>query len=98
MGVSAVVYRIETPRLVLRCWEPDDAPLMKDAVDTSLDHLRPWMPWARFEPQTLDEKVDLLRGFRSRFDADEDFPYGVFAPDESRQLGGAGLHRRGGEG
>jgi len=56
------------------------------------------MPWARFEPQTLDDKVALLRRFRSVFDADEDYPYGVFEPDETRQLGGAGLHRRGGEG
>jgi RimJ/RimL family protein N-acetyltransferase len=97
VGVSAP-YRIETERLVVRCYEPEDAPLLKEAVDSSIDHLRPWMPWARFEPQTLDEKVELLRGFRSRFDADEDYAYGVFAPDESRQLGGAGLHRRGGEG
>jgi RimJ/RimL family protein N-acetyltransferase len=91
-------YRVETERLVIRCYDPEDAPLLKEAVDSSLDHLRPWMPWARNEPQTLDEKVALLRRFRSAFDADEDFPYGVFAPDESRQLGGAGLHRRGGEG
>jgi RimJ/RimL family protein N-acetyltransferase len=72
--------------------------MLKEAIDSSLDHLRPWMPWARFEPQTLDEKVELLRGFRSRFDADEDFAYGVFAADESRQIGGAGLHQRGGDG
>jgi RimJ/RimL family protein N-acetyltransferase len=91
-------YRIETERLVVRCYEPEDAPLLKEAVDSSIDHLRPWMPWARYEPQTLDEKVELLRRFRSGFDADEDYPYGVFASDESRQIGGAGLHRRGGEG
>jgi RimJ/RimL family protein N-acetyltransferase len=96
--MSTAPYRIETDRLVIRCYDPEDAPLLKEAVDSSLDHLRPWMPWARFESQTLDEKVDLLRGFRSVFDADEDFPYGVFAPDETRQLGGAGLHRRGGDG
>jgi RimJ/RimL family protein N-acetyltransferase len=97
VGVTAP-YRIETERLVIRCYEPEDAAMLKEAIDSSLDHLRPWMPWARFEPQTLDEKVELLRGFRSRFDADEDFAYGVFAADESRQIGGAGLHQRGGDG
>jgi RimJ/RimL family protein N-acetyltransferase len=91
-------YRIETDRLVIRCYDPEDAPLLKEAVDSSLEHLRPWMPWARNEPQSLDEKVQLLRMFRSQFDADENYPYGVFAPDESRQLGGAGLHPRGGDG
>ena len=35
----------------MRCWEPRDAPLLKEAVDSSLDHLRPWMPWAHDEPQ-----------------------------------------------
>jgi len=83
---------------VIRCYDPEDAPLLKEAVDSSIDHLRPWMPWVRHEPQTLDEKVELLRTFRSQFDADENYPYGVFTPDESRQLGGAGLHPRGGEG
>ena len=37
-------YRIETGRLVLRCYEPDDAPLLKEAVDASIEHLLPWMP------------------------------------------------------
>jgi RimJ/RimL family protein N-acetyltransferase len=87
-------YRIETPRLVVRCWEPRDAALLKDAIDSSLDHLRPWLPWIREEPQTIDEKVDLLRGFRGGFDRGEDFVYGVFSADEREVLGGSGLHRR----
>jgi RimJ/RimL family protein N-acetyltransferase len=91
-------YRIETDRLVIRCYDPRDARLVKEAVDSSLDHLRPWMPWAQFEPQTLEEKVELLRGFRGRFDLDQEYAYGVFARDESRLLGGSGLHRRGDEG
>jgi RimJ/RimL family protein N-acetyltransferase len=97
-GVETAPYRIETERLVIRCYEPSDAPLLKDAVDSSLDHLRPWMPWVEHEPQTLEEKVGLLRGFRGQFDADENYAYGVFARDESRQLAGCGLHQRGGAG
>ena len=91
-------YRIETDRLVLRCWEPRDAAQMKEAVDSSLDHLRPWMPWAEDEPQSLDEKIDLLRQFRGEFDLGTNFVYGAFERDESRVLGGSGLHPRGGEG
>ena len=90
-------YRIETNRLVIRCWEPRDAPLTKEAVDTSLEHLRPWMAWAHYEPQPLEEKVELIRGFRSRFDAGEDFGYGVFSDDEQEAVGGAGLHTRVGD-
>ena len=87
-------YRVETERLVIRCWEPRDAPLVKDAIDSSLEHLRPWMPWAEAEPQTLEEKTELLRGFRSAFDAGENFVYGILARDEGEALGGTGLHPR----
>jgi RimJ/RimL family protein N-acetyltransferase len=87
-------YLIRTDRLTIRCWEPRDAPLLKDAVDTSLVHLRPWMPWAAHEPTTLDEKAELLRTFRGRFDLGEDFLYGIFARDESEVIGGSGLHTR----
>ena len=58
-------YRIVTERLVLRCWEPRDAPLLKEAVDSSIDHLLPWMPWAAHEPQSLEDKVALLRDRKS---------------------------------
>jgi RimJ/RimL family protein N-acetyltransferase len=87
-------YRIVTERLVLRCWEPRDAPLLKEAVDSSIDHLLPWMPWAVHEPQSLEEKVALLRQFRGKFDLGQDFTYGIFSPEETQALGGTGLHTR----
>jgi RimJ/RimL family protein N-acetyltransferase len=87
-------YRIRTERLVLRCWDPKDAPRLKEAVDSSLDHLRPWMPWAADEPQTLEQKTRLLRRFRADFDRGEDFVYGIFDGDESAVVGGGGLHTR----
>lgn len=83
---------------MLRCWEPRDAPLLKDALDSSLDHLRPWMPWAADEPQALEQKAELLRAFRGRFDLGEDFVYGVFERDERAVVGGSGLHTRVGPG
>jgi RimJ/RimL family protein N-acetyltransferase len=91
-------YRIETERLVIRCYEPADAPLTKEAVDSSREHLRPWMPWAENPPKTLEEQTELLRVFRSAFDANEDFPYGIFSADVAEQLGGSGLHPRIGPG
>jgi RimJ/RimL family protein N-acetyltransferase len=83
---------------VLRCWNPTDAPALKEAVDSSLDHLRPWMPWAEDEPQPLDQKVALLRRFRGQFDLGQDFVYGVFSSGEEEVVGGSGLHTRVGEG
>jgi RimJ/RimL family protein N-acetyltransferase len=92
--VTTPPYRIVTERLVVRCWEPRDAPLLRAAIDSSLDELRPWMPWAKQEPQTLEEKVILLRRFRGRFDLGEDFTYGIFSADEREVVGGTGLHSR----
>jgi RimJ/RimL family protein N-acetyltransferase len=95
----AIPYRIEIEDgPVIRCWEPRDAPLLKDAVDSSLEHLRTWMPWAYDDPQEVDQKVALLRRFRGQFDLGQDFIFGIFAADESEVLGGTGLHTRAGEG
>jgi RimJ/RimL family protein N-acetyltransferase len=92
--IPGPAYRIHTQRLVLRCWEPADAPLAKAAVDGSIEHLLPWLPWAAGHPQELQEHIERLRTWRSHFDAGQDFVYGVFARDESRVLGGSGLHIR----
>lgn len=92
-GISPA-YRIETPRLVLRCWNPADAALLKEAVDSSVEHLRPWMPWAADDPQPLENRITLIRHWRSQFDRGEDFVVGVFDRAETMVLGGSGLHMR----
>jgi len=88
-------YRVETARLLLRCWQPSDAPLLEAAIGASLDHLRPWMPWIADEPMAREARVELLREFRGRFDLGHDFIYGIDR-GESRVLGGSGLHVRSG--
>jgi RimJ/RimL family protein N-acetyltransferase len=90
-------YRIETERLVLRCWNPEDAPLLKEAIDSSLESLQRWMPWARDEPNTVEAKLQTLRVFRGHFDLGQEFVYGIFDPRESEVVGGTGLHTRAGE-
>ena len=46
-------YRIVTPQLVIRCYNPVDASLLERSVSESLEHLLPWMPWAVAEPEPL---------------------------------------------
>jgi RimJ/RimL family protein N-acetyltransferase len=87
-------YRIETARTVIRCYHPADAPLLKAAIDASLDHLRAWMIWAMDEPSPLEEVVARLRRFRAEFDLDKAYVYGIFNQDESELLGGTGFHLR----
>lgn len=84
-------YRVETERLVIRCWDPADADALDEAVGESLAELRPWMQWAvePFEEAT----VEVLRRFRGGFDLGHDFTYGIFART-GEVLGGTGLHTR----
>lgn len=89
-----IPYTIQSPRLIIRCYQPSDAALLKTAVDESLEHLLPWMPWAKFEPTSLAEKVQRLRLMRGQFDLDQDYTYGIFNREENRVLGGCGLHKR----
>jgi RimJ/RimL family protein N-acetyltransferase len=91
-------YHILTPRLLLRGWEPADAPLLAEAVGRNLEHLRPWMPWANEENARVDVQYARLRQSRSRFDLDQEFTYGVFSRDGQSIFGSAGLHTRVGEG
>ena len=63
------------PRLTVK-------PLASEAVQSSLDELRPWMPWAHEQSQSPADVVNLLRRFRGAFDLDQNFVYGIFSPDE----------------
>jgi RimJ/RimL family protein N-acetyltransferase len=87
-------YRIETERLIIRCYQPADASMLKAAIDGSLELLRPWLPWAHDEPKPLAEKVALLRRFRGMFDLGQDFAFGAFDLEEKELCGGVGLHTR----
>ncbi len=95
--IPGPAYRIETARLVLRNWNPADAPLAHAAQIESYHHLKRWMPWAK-ESLSLQEQLKYIRGARSRFDAGESFAFGIFNPDETEVWGGCGLHFRQGAG
>jgi RimJ/RimL family protein N-acetyltransferase len=84
--------RIEHPAFVLRCRDQADAPLVKEAVDENLEHLRRFMPWAWNEPEPVEQKAARLRDAREKFLRGEDWQFGIFAADETRLLGAIGLH------
>lgn len=75
---TALPYRILTARLLLRCWELENAPALKDAIDSSLEHLRAWMPWAHHEPEPIEKKIARITGFRADFAARKCLNYGIF--------------------
>jgi len=90
----AQTYRIETARLVIRCYVPADAALLQAAINGSIEHLRPWIPWAQDEPQEIDWMAKFIRQFRGQFDLGQDAVFGIFDKEEKEIIGGTGLHNR----
>jgi RimJ/RimL family protein N-acetyltransferase len=95
--LSNPAYRIETKRLLVRCYNPSDAGMLAESVTENVEHLRPWMPWVHSEPEPIEEKIKRLKRFRGMFDLGQDFVYGIFNLEEAKLLGGTGLHTRLGE-
>jgi RimJ/RimL family protein N-acetyltransferase len=95
--VKSVPYRIETDRLVIRCWSPEDAAAVHHAEASSREHLHPFIAWAHVI-ESMDDTVAKLVRFRTLFDRGEDFVYGVFDPNTKEVVGGTGLHPRVGRG
>ncbi len=80
-------YRVETDRLVLRCWSPADAPVLRAALDACDAHLRPMIPFMKDEPRNLQQTAQWLRGHRAAFDLGQMYRYAVFDADEQNLLG-----------
>jgi RimJ/RimL family protein N-acetyltransferase len=93
-NITNPAYRIETRRLVVRCYSPTDAQMLADSVSESVEHLKPWLPWAHAEPEPFEAKVERVKRFRGMFDLQQDYVYGIFNKEESRLMGGTGLHTR----
>ncbi len=91
--IAAPPEQVEAGLLVLRRLRQEDAGAIAAAVAASMDHLRPWMPWAT--PDSADPRTQRVRVA----EADEmwaqgtDFIYSIVAGDGAL-AGEIGLHRR----
>ncbi|HEY9855413.1 MAG TPA: GNAT family protein [Stenomitos sp.] len=85
-------YRLESDRLILRCYDPADAPVLFEAVQESLLSLSPWLPWAQSEP-TLAFFEAFVRRSRGEYDLMTNFNLAIYSKADGRYLGGTGLHR-----
>ena len=88
--------RLATPRLLLRRWQHDEAALLRTTILANLDHLRPWMPWIKYEPLTVGERVTMIEVWTREWEQGGGSHLGVFL--EGELIGGAGFHRRVGPG
>jgi RimJ/RimL family protein N-acetyltransferase len=77
----------------LRWLTEEDAEVVATAVGESLEHLKPWMPWAGVESADPDFQRRRLRNTPFLRDRGEEWQYGLFQPG-SPLLGSFGLMTR----
>jgi RimJ/RimL family protein N-acetyltransferase len=94
MKASLLTYRIETDRLLIRPYRLSDAAMLKQSIDESIAHLKPWMPWVANEPESLEAKQERIKSFEERFNAGKDYTMGIFNLEETQLLGSTGFHDR----
>ena len=89
--------RVEAGEVVLRRIRSADAGAVAAAVAGSLDHLRPWMPWAT--PDSADRGSQLARVAEAdeMWESGISYIYSVLTADHGTLVGEIGLHRRSGD-
>jgi RimJ/RimL family protein N-acetyltransferase len=90
--------RVDAGAVVLRRIRSADAGAVAAAVASSLDHLRPWMPWAT--PDSAERRSQLARVAEAdeMWESGISYIYSVLTADHGTLVGEIGLHRRSGDG
>jgi ribosomal-protein-serine acetyltransferase len=81
-----------TERLLIRMPRPGDGKAMFDAVNASIDELKPWLPFAQKE-QSEDEIEANIREAHVNFLKREDLRLLVFLKETGELIASSGLHR-----
>jgi RimJ/RimL family protein N-acetyltransferase len=92
-SMFAAPERFQGEGFLLRSYHPGDGAQLSEAVTSSYEHLKTFMPWAKAE-QSVDFSEQRCRAFRGKWLLAEDFVIGIWEPDGSRLLGGCGYHLR----
>jgi RimJ/RimL family protein N-acetyltransferase len=91
MMLRRIPEKIETERLILRALRPGDGRAVNEAVRESIDHLRPWMTWARAVP-SLAESETFARESALRYRNREELGMILLRKSDDLLVGAAGLH------
>ena len=81
-----------TQRLLIRKPMPGDGKAVHQAMQASLNELKPWMPWAHRE-QTVEDVEANMREAHAKFLTREDLRLHVFLKETGGFIASSGLHR-----
>ncbi|MFJ7727643.1 GNAT family N-acetyltransferase [Neobacillus sp. NPDC097160] len=81
-----------TDRLTIRKPMPGDGKAVYQAIQASLNELKPWMPWAHREQTEQDVEVN-MREAHAKFLTREDLRLHIFHKETGEFIASSGLHR-----
>ncbi|HWI61083.1 MAG TPA: GNAT family protein [Symbiobacteriaceae bacterium] len=79
------------PRVVVRCYRPEDAQAFYEAADESRAHLNPYESWVN-DYTSVDQAIIHVNRCRARWIVRQEFAAGIFDKQTGRFLGAAGIH------
>jgi ribosomal-protein-serine acetyltransferase len=78
-------------RVLLRPWQPTDAPLLFEAVDESRIRIEQWLAWIWHHTTEADSEA-FCRRMADLWTERGGFPVGIWHRESGQLLGGSGLH------
>ncbi|MEH7495672.1 GNAT family N-acetyltransferase [Neobacillus niacini] len=81
-----------TERLLIRKPFPGDGKAVYEAIQASLNELKPWMPWAHTNQSEQDVEAN-IRDSIAKFITREDLRLHLFNKETREFIGSSGLHR-----
>jgi RimJ/RimL family protein N-acetyltransferase len=91
---TRVPSTLHTARLLMRSWDPADAPALLPLLTANIERLGGWIPAQVAEPVPLPALAERLAGFAADFGADRSYRYALLTSDGARLLGEADLFPR----
>ncbi|MGP4074279.1 GNAT family N-acetyltransferase [Halobacillus sp. K22] len=83
--------KLETERLVLKMPEPGDGAVINQAIQASIEQLRPWLGFVQDVPTPEDTEVN-TREAHAKFLTRENLRYLIFLRETGEFVGSTGFH------
>lgn len=85
-------HELETERLFIRLPKPGDGKVVHEAIQASINELKPWLPFARHEQSEEDAEANIRKAY-AQFLARGDLRLLIFHKASEKFVGSSGLHR-----
>jgi ribosomal-protein-serine acetyltransferase len=82
----------DTKRLRIRKPFPGDGEELNEAIRTSIDELKPWLPFAQHIPEVEETEAN-IREAHAKFLLREDLRFLIYDKESGHFIGSTGLHR-----